>query len=70
MGLFDIFKKADPDLTLPQNSQEVWFRDTYALWSQGNFGAFQHFCGLEKNSDNASQCRFLLGRDWNATEKP
>lgn len=65
MGIFDFFKKSNPDLTLPTNDSEIWYRDTYAIWSQSNFEAFQHFCGLAKNSDNASQCRFLLGRDWN-----
>ena len=69
MSLFDFFKKSNPDLTLPQTDKEIWYRDTYAIWSQGNFHAFQHFCGLTKNSDNASQCRFLLGRDWNTVGK-
>ena len=64
MGIFDIFKRSNLDLTLPQNDNEIWYRDTYALWSQSNFDGFQHFCGLTKNSDNASQCRFLLSRDW------
>ncbi len=69
MGLFDFLKKQDPNLTLPQNNREIWFRDTYAIWSQGNYEAFQHFCGLEKNSENASHCRYILGRDWETIGK-
>ena len=56
-------------MTLPQTDKEIWYRDTYAIWSQGNFHAFQHFCGLTKNKANASVCRFLLGRDWDTRGK-
>lgn len=69
MGLFNLFKKDDPDLTLPKTEQEIWFRDTYAIWSYANYEAFDHFCGLEKNSENASHCRYILGRDWGTKTK-
>ncbi len=64
MGLFDFLKKTDPNLSLPQNDKEIWYRDTYAIWSQANFGDFSHFCGCEFISANKRRNHYMLNNDW------
>lgn len=64
MGLFDFLKKADPNLSLPQNDKEIWYRDTYAIWSQTNFFDFTHFCGCEFTNENKKQNHRMLINDW------
>ncbi len=69
MGLFDFLKKADPNMTLPQNDKEKWLRDTSAVWAHANFGDFNYFGGEKYSKDLASDMRLLLRRDWDIKNK-
>ncbi len=64
MGIFDFLKKPDPDKTLPVNNQEIWVRDTYAIWSQVNLEEFRWIGGEPYSKDIAATHRVMLRRDW------
>lgn len=65
MGLFDFFKtKDDPKRSYPKNKNEVWIRDTYAIWAESSYQSFKYIGGCIHDNKTKKAVQYLLKKDW------
>lgn len=61
---FKKFKKTAPELYYPQNDIEIWFRDTYVLWSYIFCFDWEFVGGCERDEFNCKDMKRMLSNDW------
>lgn len=56
--------KIDPKLYYPQNEQEIWYRDTYVLWSYIYCFDWEFIGGCERDEFNKKDMKRMLSDYW------
>lgn len=61
---FKKFNKIHPSQYYPQNDVEIWFRDTYVLWSYVYCFDWEFIAGCERDEFNRKDMKRMLSNDW------
>lgn len=64
MSLFKKFNPTPPHLYYPQNDVEIWFRDTYVLWSYVYCFDWEFIGGCERDEFNRKDMKKMLANEW------
>ncbi len=64
MSIFKKFNKIPPNLYYPQNATEIWFRDTYVLWSYVYCFDWEFIGGCERDEFNRKDMKKMLSDYW------